>query len=111
MPSAGPVNKLVMESVDTQQHSTELLDNLQIRTFDAFLLKAEPSCLLSARKHMTQVCLSGMSEIRSARLNAAANGDCVAEMVSACDEANEGPPFPRSLPFWILLGAAGQHRS
>ena len=39
MPSAGPVNKLVMESVDTQQHSTELLDNLQIRTFDAFLLK------------------------------------------------------------------------
>ena len=27
-----------MESVDTQ-HSTELLDNLQIRTFDAFLLK------------------------------------------------------------------------
>ena len=31
-------NKLVMESVDTQ-HSTELLDNLQIRTFDAFLLK------------------------------------------------------------------------
>ena len=38
MPSAGPVNKLVMESVDTQQHSTELLDNLQIRTFDAFLL-------------------------------------------------------------------------
>ena len=91
-------NKLVMESVDTQ-HSTELLDS------------SEPSCLLSARKHMTQVCLSGMSEIRSARLNAAANGDCVAEMVSACDEANEGPPFPRSLPFWILLGAAGQHRS
>ena len=39
MPSAGPINKLVMESVDTQQHSTELLDNLQIRTFDAFLLK------------------------------------------------------------------------
>ena len=28
MPSAGPVNKLVMESVDTQQHSTELLDKL-----------------------------------------------------------------------------------
>ena len=54
-------NKLVMESVDTQQHSTELLDNLQNRTFDAFLLKAEPSCLLSARKHMTQVCLSGIS--------------------------------------------------
>ena len=26
-----------MEIVDTQQHSTELLDNLQIRTFDAFL--------------------------------------------------------------------------